>query len=212
MKGIELISVDMQYDFTRKGGNAYEIRPSVRFVLDEMTPCLRERDIRIHEIISDYRQPRPGDPREICIPGTWGYTSEIPDDLKDPDVWIKCLNSPSWTRKNAGIPGSCSEPPGPYHREFSRWLEGRAGPPGLNDIVLFGLTLDCCILCTAQDIRFRGYDVLILVEGTDTRSGDAAEKEYLLANPPLVYWAKPVGWAEVLGRRDDRARGSPGLR
>ena len=198
MTGLELVSVDMQYDFTRSGGNAYEERPSVEFILLEVIPYLRQYGIRGHEIISDYRQPRPGDPREICIPGTWGYTSEIPDDVKTSDVWIKCLNSPSWTRKKAGIPGLCAELPRAEPAAFSRWLEGKVGPPGERDIVLFGLTLDCCVLCTAQDLRFRGYDVFVLIEGTDTRSGDKGEKEYLLKNPPLVYLAKPIAWKELV--------------
>ncbi len=197
-RNIELISVDMQYDFTRPGGASYEPRPSVDFITGTLIPYLRERSIKVHEIIADYRQPRPGDPRHQCIPGEWGYRSEIPDDVKHPDVWIKCLNSPSWTRDNAGIPGSEPGPPRPDPDGFTKWLEKGVGRPGEKDIVLFGLTLDCCVFCTAQDLAFRGYNVNILEEGTDTRSGDQAEKEHLLTNPPLIYWASSISMAEMI--------------
>ena len=199
-QNIELISVDMQYDFTKKGGASFEHRPSVQFITAELIPILREQHMKIHEIIADYRQPRPGDPRHQCIPGEWGYRSEIPDDVKHPDVWVKCLNSPSWTRDNAGDPDSDPGPPRPDPEGFSKWLEKGVGRPGENDIVLFGLTLDCCVFCTAQELAFRGYRVCILSEGTDTRSGDQNEKKYLLNNPPLIYWASPINLAEMTDR------------
>jgi len=113
-------------------------------------------------------------------------------------VWIKCLNSPSWTRENAGIPQSKPGSPRPNPEGFSNWLKNGVGHPGENDIVLFGLTLDCCVFCTAQDLAFRGYDVSILAEGTDTRSGDQSEKEYLLENPPLIHWARSITMAELM--------------
>jgi nicotinamidase-related amidase len=49
-------------------------------------------------------------------------------------------------------------------------------------VVLIGLTLDCCVLCTAQEFLFRGYDVRVLKEGVDTYGGTAEEKEILLGS------------------------------
>ncbi|MDP6156231.1 MAG: isochorismatase family protein [Candidatus Thermoplasmatota archaeon] len=195
---IKFIAVDMQYDFTRPGGACYFPRPCTDFIKSILLPALSERGIRIHEIIADYRQPRPGDPRDICHPGEWGYRSEIPDEAKYDDIWIKSLNSPSWTRVNAGDPDGAGGLPIADHENFTRWLHKGIGIPDVTKIVLFGLTLDCCVFCTAQDLMFRGYDVLILEEGTDTRSGDGIEKEYLLNKPPLIYWAKPIRWDDLI--------------
>ena len=64
-------------------------------------------------------------------------------------------------------------------------------------IVLFGLTVDCCVLCTAQELNFRGYNVYILEEATDTYSGSLEEKEIVLNNPPLTNWAEKISWEEV---------------
>ena len=190
----QFIAVDLQYDFTRPDGAGYSPRPCVDFIKSTLLPALRERGITVREIISDYRQPRPGDPRVLCIPGEWGYTSEIPIEAKAPDVWIKSMNSPSWTREGAGIPEMDPGSPRPDPEGLSRWLMENIGSPRQTEAVLFGLTLDRCILCTAQELTFRGYKVHILMEGTDTRSGDREEKEYLLNNPPIIYWATAIDW------------------
>ncbi len=197
-KKIKFIAVDLQYDFTRPGGACYYPRPSVGFITSVILPALAERGIRVHEIIADYRQPRPGDPRDICRPGEWGYRSEIPAEARYDDIWIKSLNSPSWTRENAGDPDRTCGLPVADHENFTSWLYKGIGPPDETKVVLFGLTLDCCVLCTAQELMFRGYSVLILEEGTDTRSGHRTEKDYLLNRPPLIYWAKPVRWKDLI--------------
>jgi len=194
IKKIKFIAVDLQYDFTRPGGACYSPRPCVGFISSVFLPALYERDIKVHEIIADYRQPRPGDPRDICHPGEWGYTSEIPEDVKYPDIWIKSMNSPAWTRENAG---NGKKKAGALYADplgFTRWLNVGPSHPDSTKIILFGLTLDCCVLCTAQELMFRGYEVYILDEGTDTRSGSQDEKKYLLENPPIIYWAKRVAW------------------
>lgn len=96
----KIISVDLQKEFSSPGGKHYRPHPNVKFVRETLIPFLREHDIRVVEIISDYRQPRPGDLDDSTKPGQWGYVSELPDDVKLKPVWIKCMNSPIWTRKN----------------------------------------------------------------------------------------------------------------
>lgn len=64
-------------------------------------------------------------------------------------------------------------------------------------VMLIGLTVDCCVLCTAQELSFRGYTVKILEEATDSYSGDFQEKMDILDNKPLKNWAERISWEEL---------------
>ena len=75
------LSVDLQNDFTTEGGKHYIKRPCIDFLKENIFPFLKEKGIKINEIISDYRQPRPGDRDESCMPGTWGYKSIVPREI-----------------------------------------------------------------------------------------------------------------------------------
>ncbi len=194
---IRFLAVDLQGDFTRPDGAFYANRPSVDFIHRTLVPFLRESSIRTLEIVSDYRGPRKGDDRDICRPGEIGYESDIPVDIKVADIWIKSMNSPIWVRENIGDPDLPPGEPYPDPSAFERWLKNNAAEPENTTIVLYGLTLDCCVLCTAQELSFRGYEVYVLEEGTDTRSGDREEKRYLLSNPPLQFWAKSIRWDDL---------------
>lgn len=203
MSNISFLSVDLQYDFSREGGAAYVSGKSVTFVREILLPHFERTGLKTSEIISDYRQPRPGDPRDMCHPGGWGYLSEIPSDLRKGKQWVKCMNSPLWTRKEVGKAGK--DPSIPYQdpARFDRWLSGNIGGPSESEFVaLFGLALDACVLCTAQELTFRGYDVRIIREATDTRTGSVAEKDRMLSNPPITYWADPIGWKEIINALD----------
>lgn len=194
---INIISVDLQKDFSVKGGKEFRPRPSVEFIRNVLIPFLRKRNIKIAEIVSDYRQPRPGDRGDCCHPGEEGYVSEIPDDVKSKNVWIKCMNSPIWTRKNIGI---ANKKPGlPYQdpEAFIKWLYATVGKPEEAEIVLIGLTVDCCVFCTAQELNWQAYNVKILKEGVDAYSGDQKEKEMILNNLPLTNWATVISWDEL---------------
>lgn len=195
---IKLISVDLQKDFSSKGGIFYLKRPSVEFVKNTTIPFLKEKKIKVAEIISDYRQPRPGDTGDCCHPGEWGYESEIPHEVKHKEVWIKCMNSPIWIRENRGVPNKNPGLPYQDSKKFTEWLDNVIGKSEEVDmVVLFGLTLDCCVFCAAQELTFRAYNVKILEEGVDTFSGNHEEKEYILNNPPLTNWAKVISWSEL---------------
>ncbi len=190
------ISVDLQYDFTRSGGQHFNPkRTSVRFVRNTLIPFFREKKVRIGEIISDYRQPRPGDIGDCCHPGEWGYTSEIPSELVETQ-WIKCLKSPLFTRKNIGLPKRKPGLPKADAEGFYKWMTPHAGTHlGKGTVVVFGLTLDCCILCTAQTLRFDGYNVKILMDATDTYEGGQKSKKEVMRL--LSNWADPVTFEEV---------------
>ena len=197
-KRIKIISIDFQKEFSVKGGKHYRHRPSVKFIKEIFIPFLRKNNIKIAEIISDYRQPRPGDLDDSTRPGKKGYISEIPEDVKLKNIWIKCMNSPVWVRKNIG---DANKKPGmPYQspKMFSKWLNSTIGNPDENDeIVLIGLTIDCCVFCTAQELAWCGYKVKILEEAVDTYSGKIKEKKQILNNPPLTNWAKKIIWGEL---------------
>jgi len=195
---IKIISIDFQKDFSLKGGACYRSRPSVEFVKEKLIPFLSSKKIEIAEIISDYRQPRAG-AGKCCCPGEPGYESEIPSSVKNENIWIKSMNSPIWIREGAG--DAKKKPGAPFQapEKFTEWLDEVIGKPEeVDEVVLFGLTLDCCVLSVAQELDFRGYEVRILEEGTDSYSGDPTEKEMLFKSP-LGNWAEPISWGELRG-------------
>jgi nicotinamidase-related amidase len=195
---IKIISVDFQNDFTSEGGISYRPnRPSVDFVKNILCPFLKHHGLKIAEIVSDYRPPRPGDRGNLCHPGQWGYESEIPSDCKEKNIWIKCMNSPVWTRQNIGEANK--EPGLPYQdvKAFNTWLEEAVGKPDQVDmVVLIGLTADCCVLCTSQELNFRAYNVRTLVEATDMSRGNESDKIQMLNSRPANNWMKPISWHE----------------
>ena len=197
---MHIISVDFQKDFTTTDGACYQARPCVNFIQEVVVPHCRRHGIQIAEILSDYRQPRPGVPFVHCVPGTPGYESELPDDIKHPLVWIKCMHSPVWVRENGGVAAKSPGTPYPNAKSFTNWLTDVVGPPENNTpLVLIGLTLDCCLLCTAQELFFRGYRVEFLLEAVDTYSGSQEEKHSLF-NTPLANWGRVVSWQEIRER------------
>lgn len=196
-----MISVDLQRDFTAEGGLDYCPRPAVGFIKGVLVPHLRARGLTVAEIVSDYRQPRPGSGAERCVPGQPGYESELPADVKDANVWVKAMHSPAWVRENGGVAGAPPGWPYPDPAGLTRWLEATVGPPReADEIVLIGLTLDCCVLCAAQALHFRGYRVRFLVEAVDSYSGSQQEKLALL-ECPLRNWGRPLAWAEFAAQR-----------
>lgn len=191
----KIISIDFQKDFVLKGGKSYRGRPAIKFIKDILIPYLIDKNIKIAEIVSDYRQPRLGDRGNCCKPGEWGYESEIPKIIKNKNIWIKCMNSPIWTRNNIG--DSNKKPGLPFQdsKKFNEWIKKTIGSPKITEIILIGLTLDCCVLCTAQEFNFRGYKVKILKDATDTYSGDQKEKDDICKSV-ITNWASIITWKE----------------
>lgn len=191
------ISVDFQKDFATVGGACYQDRPCVGFIQEILVPHCRKNGIRIGEIISDYRPPRPGALFAHCVPGTLGYESQLAVDVKDPQVWVKCMHSPVWVRENGGVAEKMPGEPYQDPNGFTSWLATVVGSPQENHtIILIGLTLDCCVLCTAQELFFRGYRVRFLIEAVDCYNGSQEEKQALF-NTPLANWGKPVSWQDI---------------
>jgi nicotinamidase-related amidase len=194
---MRIISVDFQKEFTAVWGACYKPRPCVEFIQKIIVPHCREDGIRIAEIVSDYRQPRQGVAFVHCEPGSSGYESDLPADVRHPQSWIKCMHSPLWVRENGGV--TKKSPGRPYQDPtgLTNWLTTVVGPPQENDpLVLIGLTLDCCVLCTAQELFFRGYQVSYLIEALDAYNGSQEDKHSLLETP-LVNWGRGVSWQEI---------------
>jgi len=198
---MRFISVDLQNDFASEGGKYYVPRTSIEFIENVLLPFLRDNEIKVSEIISDYRQPRKGDDRNCCIPGEWGYLSLLPESAVKGRRWIKSMNDPTWIRENIGIPGSIPGEPYQHPEGFDAWLEENLGSPeDAGPVTLFGLTLDRCVLCCAQQLTFRGYKVLYLAEGTDTASGDVSERELMIESPPFTYFGKGIRFSDLVDR------------
>ena len=173
----KFISIDFQKDFCDPNGLEYIDGDCIAFVHDVLIPFFRGNKIIVNEIISDYRDPRPHNDDsyknngKFCIPGTIGYESVIPADIVNPERWIKCMHGPLWTRENIG---NANLPAGrPYQDPlaFGKWLEKSIGPIEENfqtNIVLFGLAMDDCLRCLAQELHDRGYkNIKALYEATD---------------------------------------------
>jgi len=183
------VCVDFQKEFTEPPGSFYKKRPMVKFTKETLIPFFINKKIPVAEIMADYRKPRHGDKNENCVPGTTGFESELPDVLKK-TPWVKAMNSPVWTRKNAGTVKKTSWPY-PDVDGFEKWLKKNVKT---RDCIIFGLTLDRCLFCTAQELRFRGYNVSVIREACDTHSGLKKEKDIMLKMPPVSNWIKTVSW------------------
>lgn len=201
-----VLAVDYQKAFCRPGFYKYKDRPCHNFIDKIFVPYLLKKHLKIAEIISDYRLPRPNETVPHAIPGTEDYQSCIPDTVKWPNIWIKSMNTPDWIRENAGNPAIPPEIPHPEPEKFTRWLTALFGEPREDlAIVLIGLSLDCCVISTAQALFFRGYKVKILKEGSDAYDASAikdmlkagVDYQDALFSTVLGKFCSPITWNEL---------------
>ena len=194
---LTILSVDLQNDFSAEGGPLYRPRPCVPFITDTLVPFVRKQGDTIAEIISDYRQTGGGTDTSTCVPGTWGYQSLIPTDVKRPSVWVKAEPSPSWVRAGAGQAEQTPGAPYPHPDAFSAWLTTTIGPPAPDqEIILVGLMLEICVLSTLQELHHRGYHVKVLFEGVDTYSGSTEQKQ-ILFDALFPFWGEAIYWHQM---------------
>ena len=196
---IKIICVDFQKEFSDSRGKWFNKGSSIKFIKEVLIPFLKDKKIIINEIVSDYRQPRLGDTGVGCIPGTLGYESDIPKDIKNNDIWIKCMNSPIWVRDNIGNKDKNAGLPYQDPEKFNNWLINNIGSPDEVDlIILFGLTMDCCLLCTAQELNLRGYKVKMLYEAVDPMdSTNEKYKKQLSEKSPILTWSGFITFEEL---------------
>lgn len=198
MKNISYISVDFQKDFTDVKGIWTIKGESVKFIKEVLIPYFQMNKIIVNEIISDYRLPRLGHKGKGCNPNEVGYESEIPNDIKNANPWIKCMHNPIWTRNNIGIKDV--NPGVPYQDPvgFNNWLMKYIGNPS-NDkvVVLFGETIDCCILAVAQELYFRGYVVKVIYEATDPMNERLEYKDFIAYHSSLNIYAEVINFQDL---------------
>ncbi len=195
---IEFISIDFQKDFTDENGIWFNKGSSVPFIKEILIPYFRDKNIIINEIISDYRLPRLGRKGNGCNPDDFGYESEIPSDIKNNKTWIKCMHNPIWTRKNIGKKGT--KPGVPYQdpKGFNKWLNKNIGKPSIDKkVILFGETMECCVLATAQELYFRGYDVKLIYEATDPMNERIEYKDFIALNSTLKIYAEVMKFQDL---------------
>ncbi|GEM_PF-388042 len=201
-----IISIDYQNDFCSPTGKFYKKRDCHTFIEQEFIPFLKDKNIKLAEIISDYRLPRPSEHEAYCVPGTSGYLSAIDATVKIGTPWIKSMNSPDWMRQHGGNPAETAGVPYQDSQAFTDWLIKTVGSPDqAGTVVLIGLTLDCCVLCTAQQLYFRNYKVKILKEGTDTYAPEsikhllATDVDYkeILFSTTHGMWSQLITWKEL---------------
>ena len=193
----QFLSVDLQNEFCREGGALYRPRPCVPFLRDTFFPFVQARGSTVAEIISDYRVTEPGSDLSTCVPGTWGYQSLVPADLRHPSVWVKAEPSPAWTRAGAGQAAQLPGVPYPAPDAFGAWLSATIGPPTVHqEIILVGLMLEIYVLSTFQELKYRGYRAKVLFEGVDTYSGEHEQKQVLFETL-FPFWGQAISWPEV---------------
>lgn len=189
------IAVDIQNEFATEGGKFYSFKPSTIFLKETFFPFLKEKKIKVNEIVSDYRQPRPGDFGDGCHPGTWGYESLMPSDLRK-SLWVKCMNSPVWIREYIGDKDKQPGIPYPDTEKFKKWIEENIGSPEEVTPVIFGLTIDCCVLSTTQEFRWRGFKPIIIKEAVDHATGKEEDKQIILEKSAMRWWSRALTWEE----------------
>ena len=196
----KFLSVDFQNEFADPEGKWFNGGTSIDFVKNTLIPFFRKNSIKISEIVSDYRPLRLADSGIGCIPGEFGFESVFPMDIKENNVWIKCMNSPIWVRKNGGIKEKTPGQPYQNSNAFNKWLLKQFGKPNENlTIILFGLTLDCCVLATAQELKWHGYNCKVLIEATDVMPNKKQEevKNQIVNGEVLNHWLKFISFEEL---------------
>lgn len=191
----DFICIDFQNDFASPGGINFNKGKSVSFIKEKMFPFLKDRNIQVSEILSDYRIPRGKSNNESCIPGSWGFQSLLPSALKKGTSWIKCMHNPLWIRKNIGVPNVSLGKEYQSPRKFNKWLKDNV--PNKN-VILFGETADCCMLQVASELYFRGYNVYFIYEACDPMNERLDKKDDVLYHSSVSIYSKTIRFEELL--------------
>ena len=190
------LCVDYQFDFASPEGKASVIGDSPLFIANTLIPFLELHEIKVSEIVSDYRLPRGKSCSETCVPGTLGFQSLLPDHIRVGKQHIKCMHNPLWTRENIGV---ADQPIGKEYQSpelFNRWVSHHF-PEKTIPIVLFGETMECCLLNVAQELYFRGYDLFVLYEATDPMAARQIYKDDIIHHSSLSLYTKCITFKDL---------------
>ena len=191
----DLICIDLQNDFASFGGKNHNKGKSVEFIKEKLFPLLLKKEIQVNEIVSDYRLPRGKSKNESCAPGTWGFESILPSELRKGNSWIKCMHNPIWIRKNIGKQGDEMGNPYQSPKRFNKWIKEHLAT---KNIILFGLTTECCVLQVASELYFRGYNVYCIYEATDPMNERLEYKDTIINSSTFSLYAKCIKFNEFL--------------
>ena len=195
IKNFDFICVDYQYDFINPNGKNYVKGESVTFIQNVLIPYFMKNDIKVAEIISDYRLPRGKSKNESCVPGTNGFISQLPDSLRKNTPWIKCMHNPLWIRKNIGLINVKLGPVFQCPEQFNKWISKNIKH---DNIVLFGETADCCLLQVASELYFRGFNVFYIYEATDPMAERLKYKNEILYHSSVSIYVKTLKFNEFI--------------
>jgi len=196
MANCYFLSVDFQYDFADKNGKNPCIGTSPKFVKEQLLPWLKDKGIKVLEIVSDYRLPRGKSKNESCVPGTKGFESLIPNEAKLPQRFIKCMHNPTWGRDNIGDSSQTPSDVYPMPERFTEWANTQM-PDKQKPVVLFGETLECCILNVSQELYYRGYKVYVIYEASDPMSERQDYKDEIAFHSSLSIYATVLHFDEI---------------
>ena len=192
---LDFVCVDFQYDFADKNGVNFNKGESVDFIKKTLVPFLLKNKIKVSEIVSDYRLPRGSSKNESCVPGTPGFESVLPSNLRYGTPWIKCMHNPLWIRHNIGVANEELGEPFQDPNAFNLWIKDHIRH---KKVVLFGLTADCCVLQTASELYFRGYEVYCIYEATDPMNERLGCKDEILFNSTFALYSRVIHFDEML--------------
>lgn len=106
------------------------------------------------------------------------------------------MNSPIWIRKNIGIAKKKPGLPMADSKAFGKWIKKNIGTLEDTTPVIFGLTIDCCVLSTVQEFRWRGFKPIIIREAVDTSNGIIEDRDIVLEKTALRWWGKTMKWED----------------
>jgi hypothetical protein len=107
------------------------------------------------------------------------------------------MNSPIWIRKNIGIKNKNPGLPYPDSKKFGRWIDKNIDSPKKVRPIIFGVTIDCCVLSTIQEFRWRGYKPIVIREGVGHSSGSERDKKAVLEKSAVSWWAETLNWKGI---------------
>ena len=106
------------------------------------------------------------------------------------------MNSPIWIRVGIGDKDQTPGKPYPDPDLFGKWIEQNIGKSDKVRPVVFGLTIDCCVLSVIQEFRWRGFEPIVIREAVDHASGKEQDRDLVLEKTAISWWAETMSWLE----------------
>ena len=192
-----LVSVDFQNSYLLKGQEFYCSRPGLLSgITRNLYPLLKKYDIRVFQIMSDYRAPSK-EHKIGCQPGTIGFMSGLDNKYCEGETFYKANISPLWQRKNIGLADSPTDEPYVDTKKFTDWINNNFDSPSETKIILMGIGIESSMFATAKEFSQLGYDVYFLFEACDTIRHNKAYKRLLFENSPLLEYVGLITYKKL---------------